>query len=59
MKSNDGNHNHDPKLSENVQTVLCGLKWWMLSDADQPITKVHEEEVKKVVSACSFRFKCI
>jgi hypothetical protein len=59
IKSNSENHNHDPKLSENVQTVLCGLKRRMISDADQPVTKIYEEEVKKFVSAYSFYLRCI
>jgi len=59
IKSNGENHNHDPKLPENVQTVFCGLKRRMLSDIDQPITKIYEEEVKKFVSACSFHLYSI
>ena len=54
FKSNGGNHNHAPKLSENVQTVLCGLKRRILSEPDQPVTKVYDEEVKRFVSVCSF-----
>jgi len=26
IKSNGENHNHPPKLPENVQSVFCGLK---------------------------------
>ncbi|CAF2716925.1 unnamed protein product [Rotaria sp. Silwood2] len=41
IKSNDENHNHEPKLSENVQRVFCGLKRRVLDDVDQPITISH------------------
>ncbi|CAF1545159.1 unnamed protein product [Rotaria sordida] len=47
LKTNGGNHNHDPKLPENVQAVLCGLKRRVLTDIDQPVTKIYEDEVKK------------
>ncbi|CAF1313218.1 unnamed protein product [Rotaria sp. Silwood1] len=47
IKSKAGNRNHDPKLPENVQRVLCGLKRRILTDIDQPVTKIYEEEVKK------------
>ena len=42
------NHNHDLKLTENVHNVLTGLKRRVLTDVDQTIGKVYEEEVKKV-----------
>jgi hypothetical protein len=51
IKSSVGNHNHDPKLPENVQTVYRGLKRRVLTDIDEPIPKLYEEEVKKFVSA--------
>ncbi|CAF3416240.1 unnamed protein product, partial [Rotaria sp. Silwood2] len=38
IKSKDGNHNEDPKLPENVQTVFCGLKSRVLTDIDQSLT---------------------
>ena len=53
IKSNCDKHNHDPKLPENVQGVLCGLKRRILTDIDQPIIQIYEEEVKKFVSTCS------
>ena len=37
IKVNGENHNHDPKLPENVQTVLVGLKRRVLSDIEKPI----------------------
>ena len=55
IKLNDGNHNHEPKLPENVQKVFCGLKRRVLSDIDQSVTKIYEEELKKFVSACLFQ----
>ena len=54
MSSNGTNHNHDPKLPENVQTVLTGLKRRVLTETDQPVGKIYEEEVKKFVSISSF-----
>ena len=50
VKSNGSDHNHGPKLPENVQVVLCGLKRRVLTDSDQPVGKTYEEEVKKFVS---------
>ncbi len=44
----NGNHNHAPKLTTNVQNVLTGLKRRVLTDVDQPIGKIYEDEVKKV-----------
>ncbi|CAF1419324.1 unnamed protein product, partial [Rotaria sordida] len=44
---NGENHNHDPKLPENVQTVLVGLKRRVLSDIEKPIPTIYDEEVKK------------
>ena len=35
--------------------VCCGLKRRVLSDIDQPFTKIYEEELKKFVSACLFQ----
>ena len=32
IKLNSENHNHDPKLPENVQTVFSGLKRRILTD---------------------------
>ena len=37
IKVNGENYNHDPKLLENVQTVLVGLKCRVLSDIENPI----------------------
>ena len=59
IKSNGPNHNHAPKLPENVQTVLSGLKRRILTDIDQPITKIYEDEVKKFVSGCSLHLHSI
>ena len=53
IKVNGENHNHDPKLPENVQTVLVGLKRRVLSDIEKPIPTIYDEEVKKFVSICS------
>ena len=50
IKSNGSVHNHDPKLPESVQVLLCRLKRRVLSDFDQPVRKIYEEEVKKFVS---------
>jgi hypothetical protein len=52
----NGNHNHAPKLTANVQNVLTGLKRRVLTDADQPIGKIYEEEIKKFVSILSFHY---
>ncbi|CAF2049830.1 unnamed protein product [Rotaria magnacalcarata] len=41
-------HNHDPRLTEDVQTVFTGLKCHVINDVDQSIGKIHEEEVKKI-----------
>lgn len=59
LKTNGGNHNHDRKLPENVQAVFCGLKRRVLADIDQPVTKLYEDEVKKIVSACPFYLNSI
>ena len=40
IKSNSSDHNHDPKLSESVQALLCGLKPRVLSNFDQPVGKI-------------------
>ena len=50
IKSNGSDHNHNPKLPESVQALLCGLKRRVLSDFDQPVGKIYEEEMKKFVS---------
>lgn len=55
IKLNAENHNHEPKLPENAQKVFCGLKRRVLSDIDQPVTKIYEEELKKFASACLFQ----
>ncbi|CAF1564340.1 unnamed protein product [Didymodactylos carnosus] len=47
IKSNGTTDNHDPKLPENVQAVLSGLKRRVLTDINEPIGKIYEEEVKK------------
>ncbi len=54
VKSNSLNHNHAPKLPENVQAVLTGLKRRILIDIDQPVLQLYEEEVKKFVSTSLF-----
>ena len=53
IKANGENQNHDPKLPENVQTVLVGLKRRVLSDIEKPIPTIYDEELKKIVSICS------
>ena len=58
IKSNDENHNHEPKLPENVQTVFCGLKRRVLSDIDQSVTKIYEE-LKKIVSVTIKRWSTL
>ncbi|CAF4328575.1 unnamed protein product [Rotaria sp. Silwood2] len=50
IKTNGKNHNHDPKLPENVRTMLCGLKRRILTDVDEPVTKLYEDEVKRFVT---------
>ena len=50
IKVNDENHNHHPKLPENVQTVLVGLKRRVLSNIEKSIPTIYDEEVKKFVS---------
>ena len=42
IKSNESDHNHDPKLPASVQALLCGLKRRVLSDFDQPVGKIYE-----------------
>ena len=59
IKPNFEKHNHDSKLPENVQGVLCGLKRRIINDIDQPITKIYDEELKKFVSICSFHLHSI
>ena len=48
------NHNHDSKLIENIQNILTELKRRLLTDVDQTIGKVDEEQVKKFVSILTF-----
>ena len=43
IKVNGKNHNHDPKLPENVQTVLVGLKRRVLSDIEKTIPTIYDE----------------
>ena len=43
IKSNGSDHNHDPKLLESVQALLCGFKRRVLSDFDQSVEKIYEE----------------
>ena len=48
------NHNHNLKLTENVQNVLTGLKRRVFTDVGQTIRKIYKEEVKRFVSMLSF-----
>ena len=50
IKVNGENHNHDPKLPENVQTVLVRLKRRVLSDIEKSVPTIYDEHVKKFVS---------
>lgn len=59
VTTNGGNHNHDPKLPENVHAVFCGLKRRVLTNIDQPVTKLYEGELKKIVIVCSFYLNSI
>ncbi|CAF0781643.1 unnamed protein product [Didymodactylos carnosus] len=43
-KSIATNHNHDSKLTDNVQIVLIGLKRRVLNDANKLIPKIYDEE---------------
>ena len=54
IKLNCRNHNHDPKLAENVYNVLARLKRRVFTDVDQTIGKIYDEEVKKFVSILFF-----
>ena len=56
IKSNCDKHNRDPKLPENIQRQLCELKRRILTDIDQPITQIYEEEVKKICKYMLFTF---
>ncbi|CAF1086026.1 unnamed protein product [Rotaria sordida] len=47
IKTNGENYNHDLKLPEKVRTMLCGLKYRRLTDVDEPVTKLYEDEVKR------------
>ena len=47
IKLNYKNHNHDPELTENVQTVLTRLKRRVLANADHTIGNIYEEKVEK------------
>ncbi|CAF1341983.1 unnamed protein product [Rotaria sordida] len=49
IKNNGENHNYDLKLPGNVRTMLCGLKHRRLTDVDEPVTKLYEDEVKRFV----------
>ena len=40
IKLGCANHDHDPKLTENVQNVLIGLKRHVFTDVDQTIGKI-------------------
>ncbi|CAF3341244.1 unnamed protein product [Rotaria socialis] len=40
-------HNHDPRLTDDVQNVFTGLKRRVITDVDKSIGKIYEEEVKK------------
>ena len=37
------------------KNYFVDLKRRVLSDIDQPVTKIYEEELKKFVSACLFQ----
>ena len=41
------NYTHGPKLTENVQNVLTGLKRCVLTGVHQATDKIYKEEVKK------------
>ena len=56
IKLNCTNRNHDPKLIKNVQNILAGLQRRILTDVNQTIGKINEEEVKKFVSILSFHY---
>ncbi|CAM4795938.1 unnamed protein product [Rotaria magnacalcarata] len=47
-------HNHDPRLTDDVQNVFTGLKRRVITDVDKSIGKIYEEEVKKFVSNLAF-----
>ncbi|CAF1017368.1 unnamed protein product [Rotaria sp. Silwood1] len=47
IKCNGITHDHDPKLNDNVEVVLTGIKRRVLADVDVPIGKIYEEEVKR------------
>ncbi|CAF3170463.1 unnamed protein product [Rotaria socialis] len=46
-------HNHDPRLTEDLQNVFTGLKRRVITDVDQSIGKTYEE-VKRFVSDLAF-----
>ena len=49
IKLNCTTHNHDLKSTENVQNVLTVLTRRVLTDVNQTIGKIYEEEIKKKV----------
>ena len=53
IKLNCTNHNHDLKLTENVQNVLNELKRLVLTDVDHTIRNIYEE-VKRFMRILSF-----
>ncbi|CAF2885444.1 unnamed protein product [Rotaria sp. Silwood2] len=53
IKKNSTNHNHAPKLTENVENVLNELKRRVLTDVDQPIGRIYEEERRENGSAAA------
>ncbi|CAF3135153.1 unnamed protein product [Rotaria socialis] len=47
IKCDVTSHNHDPRLTENIQNVFTGLKRRVITEFDQPIGKIYDEEVKR------------
>ena len=47
-KPNGSDHNHSPKLPENVQTMSCLLEHRVLMDFHQSVRNIYEEEVKNI-----------
>ena len=56
IKYDGKSHNHAPKSSNNVQAVLNGLKCRVLTDNNQSIGKIYDEEVEKFRSFRSFLY---
>ena len=54
IKSDGRTRNHAPILSDNIQAVFTGLKRRVLTDNDQSIGRISDEEVKKFVNFLSF-----